>query len=488
MKTARATVLVVDDEPSMVEWLSVLLDQEGYEVITATEANRAIKLGEQASPDILLVDIKMPGKSGLEVFSTLKSRNRDLIGIVMTAFSSVDTAVKAIRQGARDYLIKPFDIDQLTLALNRALGEREMQKENLILRRQVRKSFDFREITGRSKSLMDLLDKVRRVATTDSTVLITGESGTGKELIAKAIHYNSHRADGPLLSVNCGGFSRNLLESELFGHVKGSFTGAHRDKEGLLVAASGGTFFMDEISELDRDLQVKLLRALQERIVLPVGGTETIPFDVRLVAATNVDLEKRVEDGSFRSDLYYRLNVIPLRVPPLRERRDDIPLLLRRFLRESSEALGMEEPSITEEAMEAITAYDWPGNVRELENLLERLCVMSRGEPISLDLLPDQFGRAGGAETAAAPAIEIPPAGEDAAGSGGSPATLKDVEKAYTYYVLEHRAGGQKKLAAELLGINESTLHRRLQRYEEEEEEPRRGESSTSGSSGEVGS
>lgn len=462
MKTSKATVLVVDDEPSMVEWLSVLLDQEGFDVLTATDADRAVKLGEKHSPDVLLVDIKMPGKSGLEVFSKLKSRDKNLIGIVMTAFSSVETAVKAIRQGAKDYLIKPFDMEQLVLAIGRALNERDMEKENRLLRRQVKRSFDFREIIGKSRPMMDLLEKVRKVASTDSTVLITGESGTGKELIARAIHFNSHRSEGPLLTINCGGLSRNLLESELFGHVKGSFTGAYRDKTGLLVAAAGGTFFMDEISELDRDLQVKLLRALQERLVLPVGGTETIPLDVRLVAATNVDLEKRVEEGGFRSDLYYRLNVIPLRVPPLRERRDDIPLLIRRFLRKNADELKIDPPTLTREALDALVAYDWPGNVRELENLLERLSVMSHGESIGVDLLPEPFG-GGPAAPASSPAGPARPHG-----AAATP-TLREIEKAYTFYVLEHKAGGRKKQAAEMLGINESTLHRRLARYEEEE-------------------
>ncbi|MBD3369666.1 response regulator [Candidatus Fermentibacteria bacterium] len=457
-------VFVVDDEESMLEWLGVLLDQKGYQVECFSEPEEALKSARRDPPDILLVDIKMPGMSGLELFSGVKETQPDVIGIVMTAFSSVDTAVKAIRQGASDYLIKPFEVDQLSVSLERALCHKEMENENLKLRKQVHRRYDFESIIGSSEAILQMLEQIRMVADKKSTVLITGESGTGKELVARALHYNSSRSEGPFLGVNCGSFTRDLLASELFGHVKGSFTGAHKDKEGLLVAASGGTFFLDEVSELHRDLQVKLLRTLQERQVLPVGGTSPKSFDVRLVAATNRDLHKKVEDGDFRADLYYRLNVIPIHVPPLRKHRTDIPVLVERFIAENCSRHGIDAKKMDEQAMAALTRYDWPGNVRELENVVERLCVMTRASRITRDDIPDHI-----LENAA---TEEPAASEDNTSSEAPAAqpTLREMEKAYTYYILEHKAGGQKRMAAKILGIDESTLHRRLERYRSEEE------------------
>jgi len=310
-------IMVVDDEPTMLEWLSVLLKQKGYEVSMFTAGAKALQSASTRVPDVAVVDLRMPVMDGLDLLAELRKLNPELIGIVMTAYSSIDTAVRAMREGATDYLVKPFDVEQLQLALERALREREVLSENRMLRRQVRTSFDFSEIVGKSDVMLELLEQIRTVADKESVILITGESGTGKELVARAIHYNGPRADGPFLAVNCGSFTQTLLESELFGHMKGSFTGAHRDKTGLLVAASGGSFFLDEVGELDKELQVKLLRALQERQVLPVGSTRPVPFDARLIAATNSDLKSKVERGEFRADLYYRLNVIPLTVPPL---------------------------------------------------------------------------------------------------------------------------------------------------------------------------
>ncbi|KZD19886.1 MAG: hypothetical protein AO394_09450, partial [Candidatus Fermentibacter daniensis] len=413
-------------------------------------------------PDIALVDLRMPGMDGIDLLSELRRLNPELVGIIMTAYSSIDSAVKAMRQGASDYLIKPFEVEQLMISLERSLKVREVLTENRVLRRQVRTSFDFSEIVGKTEVMLQLLEQVRIVADKESTVIITGESGTGKELVARAIHYNSRRSSGPFLAVNCGSFTSTLLESELFGHVKGAFTGAHKDKDGLLVAASGGSFLLDEVSELDRDLQVKLLRALQERQVLPVGGTKHVPFDVRLIAATNVDLKSRVDAGEYRADLYYRLNVIPLHVPALRERAADIPLLIERFNKLYSSRFGAPLKKLTPEAMNALRRYPWPGNVRELENLVERLCVMVRGETVDVDDLPETFL---GVE--AAPARASEPDAPEAAPfpeSGVLP-PLHEIEEAWIRFVLDHRAGGQKKLAAKLLGIDESTLHRKLDRY-----------------------
>lgn len=463
----QLSVMIVDDEKPMLEWLSILLEQQGYAVTCFSDGRKAVDEGRKNTPDILVVDVKMPGISGLEVLSRLREKSPELIGIVITAFSSVDSAVQAMRKGATDYLIKPFEVDQLLVAIEKALGEQKIRIENRELRKKIRTRFSIEGIIGKSKPIIDLLDEVRMVADKDSTILITGESGTGKELIARAIHLISPRAEKPFLGVNCGSFSHSLLESELFGHLKGSFTGAHRDKEGLLVAAKGGTFFLDEVGELDRELQVKLLRALQERQVLPVGGTKYIPFDARIIAATNANLKEMVDRDAFRPDLYYRLNVIPLHVPALRDRSSDIPILLEKFIENYSEETGEIARVFTEEARDALINYSWPGNVRELENVVERVCVMTRGSEITFDDLPD-FIREPAVKDAGIFA-KITSEDESTVITEKATPTLDVIEKAYTLYVLEHRAGGQKRLAAKLLGINESTLYRRLQNYESDD-------------------
>lgn len=465
----QLSIMIVDDEKPMLEWLSILLEQQGYEVTCYSNGKEAVAEGGKKVPDILVVDVKMPGISGLEVLTRLREKSPDLIGIVITAFSSIDSAVEAMRKGATDYLIKPFEVDQLLVSIERALNEQKIKKENRELRRKVHSSFSIDGIIGKSKPIMDLLDQVRMVADKDSTVLISGESGTGKELIARAIHSESRRAEKPFLGVSCSSFSHSLLESELFGHMKGSFTGAYKDKEGLLVAAGGGTFFLDEVGEIDRELQVKLLRALQERQVLPVGGTKHIPFEARIIAATNANLKEMVRNDSFRPDLYYRLNVIPLYVPALRERESDIPLLLEKFLETFTEE-GKPAKSITEEAMEVLRNYRWPGNVRELENLVERLCVMTKGEKITYDDLPD-FIRDSGLHEARRTVEESFSERLPVSGMKEQP-TLDEIDKAYTLYVLEHRAGGQKRLAARILGINESTLYRKLEKYAKDQGNP----------------
>jgi DNA-binding NtrC family response regulator len=459
------SIMIVDDEKPMLEWLSILLEEHGYQVSCFSTGDQAVQASIDSMPDILVVDIKMPGISGFDVLSKLRERSPSLIGIIMTAFSSVDSAVKAMRNGATDYLIKPFEVDQLLIAIEKALSERELKRENRELKKKVRSKFTVDSIIGKSKPIVALLEKVRMVADKDSTVLITGESGSGKELVARAIHAISSRSDKPFLGVNCGSISINLLESELFGHVKGSFTGAHRDKEGLLVAAKGGTFFLDEISELNRELQVKLLRALQEHQVLPVGGTRHIPFDARIIAATNADLGEMVKADDFRTDLYYRLNVIPLHVPSLRERRSDIPFLLDRFLEDYASGSGESLRTISPEARNVLYSYSWPGNVRELENVVERLCVMTQGEKIEVDDIPDF--------------IRYPDRADDtfseseitSSHTSRKNPTLDEIDKAYTLYVLEHQARGQKRLAAKILGINESTLYRKLEKYSKERDE-----------------
>jgi len=460
------SVMIVDDEKPMLEWLSILLEEHGYEVSCHSTGEKAVEAGLKSMPDILVVDIKMPGISGFDVLSKLQEQSPALIGIIMTAFSSVDSAVRAMRKGATDYLVKPFEVDQLLIAIEKALSERELKRENRELRKKIKGKYSIDGIIGKSKPIVDLLEKVRMVADKDSTVLISGESGTGKELIARAIHSISSRSDKPFLGVSCGSFSRNLLESELFGHMKGSFTGAYKDKEGLLVAAKGGTFFLDEIGELDRELQVKLLRALQERQVLPVGGIRHVHFEARIIAATNVDLGEMVKTDHFRADLYYRLNVIPLHVPALRERRSDITFLLDRFLESYSSETGEDLRMITSEARTILSNYGWPGNVRELENVVERLCVMTRSEEIGADDIPDFIRYPGEEEQIPADSgIKTEPLTKK------NP-TLDEIDKAYTLYVLEHQAMGQKRLAAKILGINESTLYRKLEKYAREQDNP----------------
>ncbi len=457
--------MIVDDEKPMLEWLSILLEEHGYDVSCYSTGEQAVEAGLKSMPDILVVDVKMPGISGFDVLTKLREKSAGLIGIIMTAFSSVDSAVKAMRKGATDYLVKPFEVDQLLIAIERALSERDLKSENRELRKRVRSKYSIEEIIGQSRPIVELLEKVRMVADKDSTVLITGESGTGKELIARAIHSIGSRSDKPFFGVSCGSFSRSLLESELFGHIKGSFTGAYRDKEGLLAAARGGTFFLDEIGELDRELQVKLLRALQERQVLPVGGTRHVPFDARIIAATNADLGEMVKTDSFRADLYYRLNVIPLHVPALRERRSDIPSLLDKFLEDYSDGKGEQLKTINSEARSILSEYGWPGNVRELENVVERLCVMTKTEEIGADDIPDFIRYPGEAEQSSEDT------GILSERTSRKNPTLDEIDKAYTLYVLEHQAMGQKRLAAKILGINESTLYRKLEKYAKEKDD-----------------
>ncbi|MCD4706700.1 MAG: sigma-54 dependent transcriptional regulator [Candidatus Sabulitectum sp.] len=460
MDKKNLSLLLVDDEESMVEWLCILLEQDGYNVKCFSHPEAALKWSEQNPVHVLISDIKMPAMSGLELYAKMREIHSDMAGIFMTAFSSVDTAVKAVRQGASDYLLKPFKTDQMLAAIEKAVREKKITAENRALKQKLSRECDFQGIIGRSQPIIKLLEMVRRVADQPSSVLISGESGTGKELVAKAIHNNSIRKDDPFIGINCGSLSPNLLESELFGHKKGSFTGAYRDKEGLMTAAGRGTLFLDEIGELNKDLQVKLLRAIQERQVRPVGDTTTKPFKGRLICATNSNLEEMVRDGSFRNDLYYRLNVLPLHVPSLRERREDIPMLIKHFL-ENGNYPGKE---LSKESLEVFIKYNWPGNVRELQNILERVCVMSGGSTVQIDELPGCLVNKASQEA-------IPGTTEStAAGKEAALPILAEIEKAWTYYILEKKAGGEKREASRILGINETTLYRRLQRYRKEDE------------------
>jgi DNA-binding NtrC family response regulator len=445
-------ILVVDDETSILNTLQILLRGEGFEVTVAVSGREALERFDDVAPDVVLTDIRMPGMSGLELLAAVRERDPELPVILMTAQASLQSAMQAVNQGAFYYLQKPFSNGELVALCRRAAETRSLKQENRALKREIRRRDDSRarRPVGKNRAFLEVLRLAETVAPTDSTVLITGESGTGKEILARYIHSLSEREDGPFVSINCGALPESLLESELFGHVKGSFTGAVRDKEGLLVAACGGTLFLDEVGEMSPALQVKMLRALQEREVVPVGATEPIAIDVRIIAATNRDLEHEVRRGAFRSDLYYRLNVITLHLPPLRERPGDIPLLAEHFLKGLAERNGGEPLRLSEAAMERLQRYDWPGNVRELENALERAAVLTRGREIDVDALPARI-------------VEPPPPALVADRPPVNP-TLDLIERAYILWVLQAE-GGNKARAAEVLGIDPSTLYRKLNRY-----------------------
>ena len=446
-------VLVVDDETSILDSLRILFKGEGFEATVAHGGKAGLDELRAGDHDVVLTDIRMPGTTGLDILRAARDADPELAVILMTAQASLQSAVNAVNEGAYYYLQKPFANDELIAICRRAAEARRLKAENRRLKTEIQRrdgQASDRPI-GTAKAFVDVLTLAETVAPTDSTVLIGGESGTGKEVVSRFIHELSHRADRPFFSINCGALTESLLESELFGHVKGAFTGAVKDKEGLLVAARGGTFFLDEIGELPPAMQVKLLRVLQEREVIPVGSTVPTSIDVRIVAATNRDLDAEIRKGNFRSDLYYRLNVIALHLPPLRERQDDVPLLVQHFLARHRDREGLEEPlSIDDDAMELMLAYEWPGNVRELENALERAAVLSAGGTIGVEELPERI------RTSPSPRLV-----EDRLPANPS---MEVIERAYIHWVLAAE-GGNKSKAAEVLGIDPSTLYRKLNRY-----------------------
>jgi two-component system response regulator PilR (NtrC family) len=383
-----AHILVVDDEQSIQEFLRLLLEEGGFRVTTAGSVEDGRNQFLQDSFDLVLCDIIMPDGNGLDLLQEIKQQDARTSVIMMTAYTSTKTAIEAMKRGAYDYISKPFDVEELKVVVQKALEKAELVDENLFLRRELEEKYRFSNIIGRSRPMQEIFALIERVSRTSSTVLVEGESGTGKELIARAIHYESNRATHRFLSVNCGALPEDLLESELFGHERGSFTGAVREKKGLFREAHGGTLFLDEISEMSPAMQVKLLRALQEKKVRRVGGNEEEPVDVRIIAATNRDLKEQTETGLFREDLFYRINVIPIRLPPLRRRREDIPLLVDFFIKKYSESMSIEQKKISVEAMRTLESYYWPGNVRELENVIERALALSTAEAMTSDDLP----------------------------------------------------------------------------------------------------
>jgi len=449
----KPVLLVIDDEMGILDTLRILLKGEGYEVMTAQGGKAGIEQIRLGHHDVVLSDVRMPQVTGLDILQAAKEQDPMTPVILMTAQASLQTAISAVNSGAFYYLQKPFANDELLTILRRAVEHRQLRAENRQLKSDIRRrerSSPPRPI-GKAKRFMDALKLAEAVAPSDATVLIQGESGTGKEVVARYIHTLSGRRESPFLSINCGALTETLLESELFGHVKGSFTGATRDKQGLFAAARGGSFFLDEVGEMPPSLQVKLLRVLQEREAIPVGATEAVPLDVRIVAATNRDLEEEVRRAAFRADLFYRLDVVTITLPPLRERQEDILLLVESILARLAQERGAGPKALSAEAMDAIMVYDWPGNVRELENALEHAAVMTRGDTVDVGALPERLTRRR-KEALVSERTSTSP-------------TLEAIERAYIMWVLQAE-GGNKTRAAEMLGIDPSTLYRKLSRYE----------------------
>jgi two-component system response regulator PilR (NtrC family) len=446
-------ILVVDDERSMRELLGLTLRDEGYDVVLAESGEAALRAVKGQAFDLVVTDLRMRKVDGLAVLQACRSQAPATPVLVMTAYASAESAVQAMKLGAHDYVTKPFALDEITLTIAKALEHKRLRDENAALRHALGRERGFGRLIGRSPAFLALLDVMRKTAESTSTVLITGESGTGKELVAQAIHHESPRRDGPCVSVNCGALTESLMESELFGHVKGSFTGAIADNVGLFAAASGGTLFLDEITEIAPSVQVKLLRALQQGEVRRVGDTRDTRIDVRVIAASNRDLGRALAEGALREDLYYRLNVIPIHLPPLRERRGDIPLLATHFVQKHAVAMGKDVRGVSPEALAILERSPWPGNVRELENVIERALVLGTGDRLEVSALPPTLRSAGSPA-----AVQLPERGLDLE------AELDRIELGYLRAALE-RAGGVQTRAAEILGVSFRQLRYKLQKH-----------------------
>ncbi|GBD96508.1 MAG TPA: sigma-54-dependent Fis family transcriptional regulator [Nitrospirae bacterium] len=450
-------ILVIDDEESIRELLADFLESKGLDVVSASDGESGLNLLKGEKFDLFLLDLMMPGMSGLDVLRETANENINMPSIVITAYASVQTAVEAMKLGAFDYITKPFNLEELYISVKRALDVSRLQKENFRLKKELKRKFGYNKIIGNSSRIQDVIKFIEKIADTDSTVLVTGESGTGKELVAKTIHYNSLRAKKPFVPLNCAAIPKDILESELFGHEKGAFTGAINTRIGRFELANQGTLFLDEIGELAPSLQVKLLRVLQEREFERVGGIKTIKVDVRIIAATNKDLEKAVKEGTFREDLFYRLNVIPLHLPPLRKMKEDVPLLIEHFNAEISRRKKKEPPKMSEETMNCLLNYRWPGNVRELENLIERIIILKEGDIVTPDDLPDRLREK-------RPAQKIQ-AGEHVLTTEGVDLNimLDEIENNMILQALEISRGVKSK-AANLLGLNRTTLIEKMKK------------------------
>jgi DNA-binding NtrC family response regulator len=484
-----AKVLLIDDEVTMVQMVAELLRREGHEVFPFSSFNAAVETLEAQKPELVITDLYLDKTRthGLEILQKARALNPPSTVIVITAYATIETAVDAMKKGAFDYLEKPFKVEDLRLCIQRALSYNEAISENVYLRKQLKKKYQFNQLIGNSPQMQDVFKMIERVADTDSTILILGESGTGKELVAKALHFNSRRQFAPFIPINCSALPENLLESELFGHCKGAFTGAINDKKGLFQEADGGTIFLDEIGNMPPVLQSRLLRVLQDKEVRRVGDNVPVTVNVRVLAATNEPLEKRLKEGTFREDLYYRLNVIPINLPSLRERREDVPVLTMHFLRNKVNSRTGKLFQITRKSLDVLTAHDWPGNVRELENAIERGCALCEEGIIRVADLPPSIHRDASSD-GAEELVEMPPTDTAPAGvltvaprAGYAPGGLsqpigmlrdflREQELSYVNRALA-QTGGDKEKAAELLGVSVATIYRKL--AEEELAAPR---------------
>jgi len=456
MDITREQILVVDDEEELRRSIVEILTLDGFEVDSAATAEDAMDKISQTAYDVLITDHNLPGKSGVDLLEETLARLPETIGIVITGYGTIETAVQAIKKGAYDYLLKPFKLVELPIMVRKGLKERRLRFENQYLRSQLKEKYAFDNIIGTGRSMHRIFELVDTVAGLNSTILIQGETGTGKELIAKAIHFNSPRKDQKMVSINCGAIPENLLESELFGHVKGAFTGAVQTRIGRFEQANNGTMFLDEIGNMPQTLQVKLLRVLQEREFERVGGNSNIKVDVRIIAATSSNLEQMVKDGTFREDLYYRLNVIPINLPPLRERREDIPLLIQRFVLHFCQTHKLETKTLSPQVMKAMMAFEWPGNVRQLENIVERMVALTgnRTAIMPIDLPPEIQNRD---TNNYVPSIEIPEEGINFQN------VVTDMERELILQSLR-KTNGNKKLAAKLLNLKRTTLIEKIKR------------------------
>jgi two-component system response regulator PilR (NtrC family) len=450
-------ILVADDEQSMREFLDIMLKKEGYKVSLASNGEEVVKLVDNDLFDLVLLDIRMPKLDGISALKKIKAIAPETVVIMITAYASADTAIKAMKEGAYDYITKPFKVEEIKLIIKNALEKKNLQKENILLKQVVRDRYHFGNIIGQSPKMMALYDLLEKVSPTKTNILIAGESGTGKELVAKAIHYNSVRKEKPFVTLNCGAIPESLIESELFGHMKGAFTDAIATKKGLFEVADEGTIFLDEISELPLLMQVKLLRVLQDKEFKRVGGTEDIRVDVRIISATNKDLEEAVKEKHFREDLFYRLNVIQIKLPPLRDRKEDIPILASHFLKKYSEELNKNILKTSPEALQILLNYEYPGNVRELQNIIERAVALESGQELTVHNLSSYLSeqpllRKGPID------IEIPNEGIDLE------KMVEDLERTLLLKALD-KTKGIKKKAAELLRINFRSMRYRLEKY-----------------------
>jgi len=446
-------LMVIDDEENMRHMLSALLTKEGFDVVTAVSGKDGLDKLDKADFDIVLCDIRMPEMDGLAFLKELRRKEQDSTVIMMSAYGTMDTAIEAMKLGAYDYISKPFKPDEIILTLKKVEERERLRRENTLLKKEVRREYSFENIIAKSLGMREIFDIIKKISGYKTTVLLTGESGTGKELISRAIHYNSVCCDSSFIAVNCGAIPENLLESELFGHVKGAFTDAYKDKKGLFEETDKGTLFLDEISELPLKLQVKLLRVLQEEEIRRLGDNRSISVDVRVIAATTKNLSHEVEKGDFRADLFYRLNVLPINIPALRERKEDIPLLVEHFIQKYNQKLGTDIEGITRGALNLLLSYGWPGNVRELENTIERTMVLSESNEIEVELLPPEIRSARGSTDLSLPGEEL-----------SIKKATRAVEQDLISRALE-KTNGNHTHAAKLLEISLRTLLYKIKEY-----------------------